>query len=190
MQNEKFDNLKSKTVVLGVASSIAVYKAADLTSRLVKLGADVRVVMTQNACKLISARIFQTLSKNKVYTSMWDEVEDWHPEHISLAESADLLLVAPATANVIGCFASGIARDMLTTVFLATNAPVLIAPAMNCNMYANAIVQRNVEILKAAGVSFVEPEEGMLACGYEGKGRLADVEEIISAASNIFNCQL
>ncbi len=190
MQNENFDNLKGKTIVLGIASSIAIYKAADLTSRLVKSGANVKVIMTRNACRLMSARIFQTLSKNKVYTSMWEDVEDWHPEHISLAESADLLLVAPATANVIGCFASGIAHDMLTTVFLASSAPVLIAPAMNCKMYDNAIVRRNIETLRSAGVEFVDPEEGMLACGMEGRGRLADIEKIISAANKILGIGL
>ena len=121
---------------------------------------------------------------------MWEDVEDWHPEHISLAESADLLLVAPATANVIGCFASGIAHDMLTTVFLASSAPVLIAPAMNCKMYGNAIVRRNIETLRSAGVEFVDPEEGMLACGMEGRGRLADIEKIISAANKILGIGL
>ncbi len=185
MQNGIFENLKGKTVILGVSSSIAVYKSADLASKLVKSGASVRVIMTRNACKLMSPRIFQTLSKNKVYTSMWEDVEDWHPEHISLAESADLLLVAPATANIIGCFAAGIAHDMLTTVFLATAAPVLVAPAMNCNMYGNAFVRRNIDALKKAGVYFVDPEEGALACGAEGKGRLADVERILARANAV-----
>ncbi len=182
MQNEKQSSLKNKKIALGVCSSIAVYKAADLTSRLVKAGADVFVVMTENAAKLMSPRIFQTLSRNRVCVSMWEEIDDWKPEHISLAESIDLLLVAPATANVIGNFARGIAPDMLSTLYLATKAKTLIAPAMNCDMYMHPAVTENIEILKKRGAMFVEPKSGELACGRVGLGKLADVDEIVKKA--------
>ena len=183
MQN----GLEGKTVVVGVCSSIAVYKAAEIVSRLAKSGADAHVVMTENAAKLMSPRIFQTLSRNKTYVSMWEEISDWKPEHISLAEAADLLLVAPATANTIGNFARGLAPDMLSTIYLATRAPVLVAPAMNCDMYAHPAVAENIEILKKRGVEFVEPETGMLACGREGAGRLAEVGKIVEKAAEILS---
>ena len=179
MENEK--RLSGKNVVLGVCSSIAIYKACDIVSTLVKMGANVDVIMTENACKLISPRIFQTLSRNKVHTTMWAEVSDWKPEHISLADKADVFLVAPATANAIGNFANGLANDFLSTTYIATKARVIVAPAMNCNMYAHKAVVRNIETLKADGVEFVEAESGMLACGVEGKGRLASVEKIVEA---------
>ena len=161
------------------------YKAAELVSALVKLGADTTVIMTASAKKLISPRIFQTLSRNKTYSDMWEDVAEWKPEHISLAEEADLLLVAPATANALGNFAHGIAPDMLSTLFLATRAPVLVAPAMNCDMLANPAVVENIEILKRRGVEFVEPETGELACGKSGAGRLAPVEKIAERAAEI-----
>ena len=164
MENEK--RLSGKNIVLGVCSSIAIYKACEVVSGLVKMGANVDVIMTDNACKLISPRIFQTLSRNKVSTSMWEDVADWKPEHISLAEKADVFLVAPATANAIGNFANGLANDFLSTTYIATKAKVIIAPAMNCNMYSHSAVVRNIETL---------------ACGVEGKGRLASVEKIIEA---------
>ena len=180
MQNEKESVLKNKKIALGVCSSIAIYKSAELTSRLVKLGADVSVVMTENAAKLMSPRIFQTLSRNPVSVSMWEEISDWKPEHISLAESIDLLLVAPATANAIGNFANGIAPDMLSTLYLATKAKVMIAPAMNCDMYSHPAVQANMLTLKNRGVEFIETQPGMLACGRVGAGKLADVDTIIT----------
>jgi phosphopantothenoylcysteine decarboxylase/phosphopantothenate--cysteine ligase len=185
MENKKRKNLDGKKIILGVCSSIAVYKAAELTSALTHLGADVRIIMTDNAGKLISKRIFQTLSRNQVYTSMWNPVEDWKPEHIALAESADILIVAPATANAIGNFACGLAPDMLSTVYMAVNCPVLIAPAMNADMYSHHAVKRNIETLKGDGVYFVGPQDGLLACGVVGKGRLADIDTIIDAASEI-----
>lgn len=185
MQNIGQSVFKGKTVVLGVCSSIAVYKAAELVSALVKLGADVKVVMTENAAKLMSPRIFQTLSRNRVYVSMWEDILDWKPEHISLAEAADLLIVAPATANMIGNFARGIAPDMLSTLYLATTAKTLVAPAMNCDMYAHPAVVENMEILKARGAVFVEAQRGMLACGKEGAGRLADIDKIVEQAALI-----
>ena len=185
MQNETESTLAGKTVAVGVCSSIAVYKAAELVSLLTKSGAVVKVVMTENAAKLMSPRIFQTLSRNKTYVSMWEDVPDWKPEHISLAEEADLLLIAPATANALGNFAHGIAPDMLSTLFLATRVPVLVAPAMNCDMLANPAVVENIEILKRRGVKFVEPETGELACGRSGAGRLAPVEKIAEKAAEI-----
>jgi len=187
MQNGNLENLKSRRIVLGVCSSIAIYKAAEIVSLLTKAGAQVSVVMTDNAAKLMSERIFQTLSKNKVYVSMWENVDDWKPEHISLAESADLLLVAPATANMIGCFASAIAPDFLSTLYLATTAKVLIAPAMNCNMYAHKGVQANIAKLRSWGVEFIEPETGMLACAAVGKGRLASPEAIVERAAKLLS---
>jgi phosphopantothenoylcysteine synthetase/decarboxylase len=187
MQNEKESSLKNKKIALGVCSSIAIYKSAELTSRLVKLGADVSVVMTENASKLMSPRIFQTLSRNRVCVSMWEEISDWKPEHISLAESIDLLLVAPATANAIGNFANGIAPDMLSTLYLATKAKVLIAPAMNCDMYSHPAVQKNMKTLEERGVEFVETQTGMLACGRVGAGKLADVDEIIKRAEEVLS---
>ncbi len=177
MQNQNI--LKGQCIVLGVCSSIAVYKACDIVSMLVKMGADVRVIMTDNACKLISPRIFQTLSRNQVYTTMWSNVSDWKPEHISLAQQADIFVVAPATANTIGNFANGIASDMLSSTYIATKAKVLIAPAMNSNMIEHPAVIRNMDRLKNDGVEFIESEDGMLACGVEGRGRLASVEKIV-----------
>lgn len=179
--------LRGKKIVLGVCSSISIYKAAELLSRLLSFGSDVHVVMTENATKLMSPRIFQTLSRNDVYCSMWDHIADWKPEHIALAESADLLLVAPATANTIGNFANGLAPDMLSAVFLATLAKVQIAPAMNCNMYANPAVIKNIAELKARGVFFTEPEDGKLACGITGRGRLASIDSIIADSIKILS---
>ena len=178
MQNQ--NSLSGKCVVLGVCSSIAVYKSCDIVSMLVKMGADVHVIMTENACKLISPRILQTLSRNKVESTMWAPVSDWQPEHISLAQKADVLVVAPATANTIGNFANGLACDLLSSTYIATKAKTLIAPAMNSNMITHAAVERNIEILKRDGVEFIEAENGMLACGVEGKGRLASVETIVA----------
>jgi len=173
------NTLNSKKVVLGICSSIAIYKAAELISELKKLGAEVKVIMTENASKLMSERIFQTLSQNKVNISLWDKITDWQPEHISLADWADLFLVAPASANCLGLFANGIANDFLSTYFLANNAPVFIAPAMNSNMFANLAVQENIATLKRRNVKFIDPQEGKLACGVIGKGRLAEVSKII-----------
>jgi len=145
------------------------------------------MLMTENATKLMSPRIFQTLSRNDVHCSMWTNVTDWKPEHISLAEAADLLLVAPATANTIGNFANGLAPDILSSVFLATTSKVQIAPAMNCNMYDNPAVIKNIAELKGRGVYFTEPEEGKLACGVTGRGRLASIDAIIEDAAKILS---
>jgi phosphopantothenoylcysteine decarboxylase/phosphopantothenate--cysteine ligase len=174
-----------KTIVLGVTGSIAAYKAADLTSRLVKRGYDLRVVMTRNAAEFVTPLTFQTLSRNPVTLSVFDEKESWHPGHIDLADRASLLLVAPATANVIAKLACGIADDALTSIALATAAPVLIAPAMNGKMWLHPATQENVARLRARGVEFIGPEEGLLACGYEGIGRLWSIEEIADRVNAI-----
>jgi len=173
------------TILLGVSGSIAAYKAADLTSGMRKLGYDVFVIMTPNAAEFIAPLTLQTLSRNPVTTGIFDERETWHPGHISLADRADLLLVAPATANVIAKLANGIADDALTSVALATEAPVLIAPAMNGKMWHHPATRENVARLKSRHVRFVGPEEGMLACGYEGIGRLWAVDGILDELASM-----
>jgi phosphopantothenoylcysteine decarboxylase/phosphopantothenate--cysteine ligase len=167
-----------KSVVLGVTGSIAAYKSAELTSLLVKQGHDVSVVMTQDATEFITPLTLQTLSKNPVTTSFYDEKENWRPGHIELADRAGLLVIAPATAHVIAELANGFASHPLAAIALATRAPILIAPAMNGNMWEHAATQENVAKLKSRGVEFIGPEEGMLACGYEGVGRLWNVADI------------
>jgi phosphopantothenoylcysteine decarboxylase len=167
-----------KSVVLGVTGSIAAYKAAELTSLLAKQGHEVFVVMTQDAAEFISPLTLQTLSKNPVTATFYDEKENWRPGHIDLADRANLLLVAPATAHIIAELAHGLAGHPLAAIALATRAPILIAPAMNGKMWQHHATQENVEKLKARGVEFIGPEEGMLACGYEGLGRLWKVNDI------------
>jgi phosphopantothenoylcysteine decarboxylase/phosphopantothenate--cysteine ligase len=167
-----------KSVVLGVTGSIAAYKSAELASLLVKQGHDVFVVMTQDATEFITPLTLQTLSKNPVTTSFYDEKESWRPGHIALADRANLLLIAPATANVIAELAHGLASHPLAAIALATRAPILLAPAMNGKMWEHSATQDNVATLKARGVEFIGPEEGMLACGYEGIGRLWKVDDI------------
>jgi len=169
---------RKKTVVLGVTGSIAAYKSAELTSLLVKQGHEVFVVMTQDATEFIAPLTLQPLSKNPVMTSFYDEKENWRPGHIDLADRANLLLIAPATAHIIAELAHGLAGHPLAAIALATRAPMLIAPAMNGKMWDNPATQENVEKLKGRGVEFIGPEEGMLACGYEGLGRLWKIEDI------------
>ncbi len=164
--------------MLGVTGSIAAYKAADLASRLVKRGHAVHVVMTRDAQEFITPLTLQVLSRQPVTADLYDEKQSWHPGHIDLADRADLLVVAPATANAVAKFAHGIADDALGAIHLATPAPVLIAPAMNGKMWEHPATRANVEILKSRGVSFIGPEAGLLACGYEGLGRLWPVEGI------------
>lgn len=173
------------TIVLGVTGSIAAYKSADLTSRLVKRGYDVFVTMTENARQFIGPITLQTLSRHPVMSSVFDESDSWQPGHIELADSADLLLVAPATANILAKLAHGMADDPLCEIALATLAPVLIAPAMNGKMWLHPATRMNVETLKARGVQFIGPEEGMLACGYTGIGRLWDVEGIVERVEEL-----
>jgi phosphopantothenoylcysteine synthetase/decarboxylase len=167
-----------KSVLLGVTGSIAAYKSAELASLLVKQNHDVFVVMTQDATEFIAPLTLQTLSKNPVTTSFYDEKENWRPGHIELADRADLLVIAPATAHVIAELAHGLASHPLAAIALATRSTILIAPAMNGKMWEHAATQANVGILKSRGVEFIGPEEGMLACGYEGVGRLWNVNDI------------
>jgi phosphopantothenoylcysteine decarboxylase/phosphopantothenate--cysteine ligase len=171
--------LAGKTIVLGVTGGIAAYKSAEIVRLLVKEGAVVRVIMTKNAQEFITPLTLQTLSGNPVSTATFDLTQESEIGHIRLADTADAILIAPATADIIAKLAHGLADDLLSTVLLATTAPVLIAPAMNVHMYAHPIVQENMRKLSGLGYGFVEPAEGFLACGYEGKGRLADPEVIV-----------
>ncbi len=174
--------LKGKTVLLGVTGSIAAYKAADIVSALVKEGADVHCVMTAEAARLIGPLTLKTLSRNPVGVDLWKEEDDWRPGHIDLADRADLLLVAPATAHTIACFAQGLAPDLLTSIHLATPAPVMIAPAMNGKMLKHPATVANLHTLQQRGVHIIPPQDsGMLACGYEGPGKLATVDTIVQA---------
>ena len=170
----------SPTIVLGVTGSIAAYKAADLTSLLVKGGASVTVVMTADAQRFITPLPFKTLSRRPVITDLYDEDEGWKPSHIRVADEADILLVAPATANCIAKLAHGLADDALTCIALAVrpHTRVFIAPAMNGKMWLHPATQANVAVLKDRGVEFIGPDEGMLSCGYEGVGRLYPVDQI------------
>ena len=177
--------LQKQTVVVGVCGGIAVYKAVEVVSRLRKLGADVHVIMTENASKFVAPLTFQTISRNPVVIDMFEKPNHWDIEHISLAQKADAFLIVPATANVIGKVTAGIADDMLTTTIMATKAPVVFAPAMNHDMYDNIIVQKNIEGLKSAGYIFIEPDKGVMACGTYGKGRLPEPEIIVQAVVNV-----
>ena len=167
-----------KCVVLGVTGSIAAYKSAELASLLYKQGHEVFVVMTKDATEFITPLTLQTLSKNPVMTSFYDEKENWRPGHIQLADRANLLLIAPATAHIIAELANGLAGHPLAAIALATRAQMLIAPAMNGKMWEHPATQENVRKLRERGVEFIGPEEGMLACGYEGAGRLWKVDDI------------
>ena len=174
----------SKNIVLGVTGSIAAYKAAELTSQLTKQGCDVYVVMTADALKFITPLAFKTLSRHPVITDLYDEEEGWKPTHIKLADEADLLLIAPATANSIAKLALGLANDALSCIALALQprARLLIAPAMNGKMWLHPATQQNVATLKSRGADFIGPEEGLLSCGYEGLGRLWPVDRVAERA--------
>jgi phosphopantothenoylcysteine decarboxylase/phosphopantothenate--cysteine ligase len=174
-----------KNILLGVTASIAIYKSCEIIGRLKDENFSVTVVMTKEAQELIRPIVFQSLSGNKVYAGLFDLPEAWEVEHISLAEKADLVLVAPATANMIAKLACGICDDFLSCVVCATKAPVLVAPAMNENMLRHRITQENIKKLKAIGYKFVEPKTGRLACGKIGSGCLADVSEIVRQAKVI-----
>jgi len=178
--------LNGRTIILGVTGSIAAYKAADITSRLTEAGAKVYPVMTAEACKFIQPFTLQVLSRNPVAMDLWKESEGWQPGHIELADRADLLLVAPATAHCIALFAQGLAPDLLSSIHLATAAPVILAPAMNGKMLKHAATQANTELLRKRGYHFIDPKSGMLACGYEGVGKLADVDVILQAVKGHF----
>lgn len=177
--------MKKPCVVLGVTGGIAVYKACELLRLLQKRGIDVFVVMTQNACRFVAPLTFETLSGHPVAVDTFDRPQTWEVEHIALAKRADLFLIAPATANIMGKMACGIADDMLSTTVMATRAPVLVAPAMNTGMWENAAVQQNVKTLRARGVEIVAPVSGHLACGDSGAGKLEDVAVIAERACEL-----
>ena len=176
---------KDRTIILGVTGGIAIHKSLDVASQLVKSGASVHVVMTENATRLIQPLQFQVISRNPVLLDIFDAGTDWKPPHIDLADRADLLMIVPATANILGKLANGIADDPLSTVAVSVHCPVLVAPAMNGHMYHNPFVQRNINTLKTHGFHFIEPASGDLACGYEGVGRLNTVEAILEGVSGI-----
>jgi phosphopantothenoylcysteine decarboxylase/phosphopantothenate--cysteine ligase len=181
--------LKGKKIILGVTGGIAAYKAAELVRELVRSGAEVFVVMTRSAQAFITPLTFQTLSGHKVTTELFSLIEESEIGHISLADRAELLVIAPATANIIGKLAGGIADDMLTTIVMATKAPVLLAPAMNVHMWENPICRENIQSLRSRGFHFIDPEAGELACGYEGKGRLAEIPAIVEEIRSILSPQ-
>ncbi len=172
-------------IIVGVTGSIAAYKAAEIVSKLVKRDYEVHVAMTNGAQQFVSALTFQTLSRNPVLSCVFDAAQGWKPGHIALADRAALLLIAPATANILAELAHGLANHPLTEIALATLAPLLIAPAMNGKMWQHAATQHNVALLLSRGVEFIGPEEGMLACGYEGIGRMWNVDEIVERAAEI-----
>ena len=176
-------------IALGVTGGIGAYKAVEVCRGLQKRGHDVVAIMTHSATRFVGPVTFEAITRHPVITSQWKRGANAEIEHISVADEASLLLVAPCTANVIGKFANGIADDFLTSLYLATKAPVLLAPAMNTNMLAHAAVQRNVELLAARGVRFVDPGEGYLACGWIGKGRLAEPEQIVAAAEAVLTAR-
>ncbi|CUH94209.1 putative coenzyme A biosynthesis bifunctional protein CoaBC [Propionispora sp. 2/2-37] len=178
--------LNGKKIVLGVSGGIAAYKAVEIVSRLKKAGAVVQVIMTEAATQFVSALTFREMSGNPVAVAMWSEIKHWNVEHIALAKWADLFLIAPATANIIGKIANGIADDTLSTTVMATKAPVIIAPAMNTEMYVNPIVQENISKLAGLGYRFIEPASGMLACGVEGQGRLPEPSAIVEYICQTF----
>ena len=174
-----------RKILLGVTGSIAAYKAAELVRLFVKNGDTVNVIMTPAACEFVRPLTFQTLSRNPVCVEQFAPIVSWKPEHISLAESADLVLVAPASANTIAKMRYGLADNLLTATVLATQAPVVIAPAMNTGMWESPVTQENIAALKARGVTVVEPADGELACGVKGKGRMMDPEQIFQVCSDM-----
>lgn len=174
-----------RKILLGVTGSIAAYKAAELVRLFVKNGDTVNVIMTPAACEFVRPLTFQTLSRNPVCVEQFAPIVSWKPEHISLAESADLVLVSPASANTIAKMRYGLADNLLTATVLATRAPVVIAPAMNTGMWESPVTQENIAALKARGVTVVEPADGELACGVKGKGRMMDPEQIFQVCSDM-----
>ncbi len=176
-------------IILGVTGSIAAYKAADLASQLSKAGHAVTCVLTKSALEFVTPLTLGTLSKNPVITDLFAEKEGWQPGHIQLADEADLLLIAPASANILASMAHGFANDALTAIALATRAPILIAPAMNGKMWQHPATLQNVATLRSFGAQFVDPAEGMLACGYEGVGRLAEIETILQAVESVLSAK-
>jgi len=180
--------LKDKKILVGITGGIAAYKAAEVVSRLCKKGAIVYVAMTKGATEFIAPLTLRTLSKNPVYVEMFEEPKVWNVEHIALAEAAEAVLVAPATANIIAKMATGIADDFLSTVLLATKAPIFVAPAMNHNMYHHPATQNNLKWLQENSVHILGPATGFQACGTEGDGRMLEPEELVEALENYFSC--
>ena len=178
--------LKDKNIILGVTGGIAAYKCVDLASRLRKQGADVHVILTKGAQNFVTETAMREISGNPVVTSMWQEIQQYDVEHIALARLADVVLVAPATANVIAKCACGMADDMLTTTLLATKAPVFFAPAMNTNMYENSITQQNLHTLQERGCHIIDPAAGHLACGTSGVGRMPEPQELVEILADFF----
>jgi phosphopantothenoylcysteine decarboxylase/phosphopantothenate--cysteine ligase len=174
-----------KTIILGVTGSIAAYKACEIARALKREPFDVRVLLTEEAEKFVTALTFQTISQNPVVTDMFELPEEWNPRHVSLAKEAGLVLIAPATANIIAKLASGICDDILTCVVFATRAPVLIAPAMNDNMYRHPVTQANIARLEKIGYRFIGPVKGRLACGSEELGHIADTGDIVKEAKRL-----
>lgn len=181
--------LRDKNIVIGVSGGIAVYKICDLVSKLKKLHANIDIIMTQSATEFVAPLTFQTLSQNLVYTDMFEKPVKWDIEHISLAQKADLFLLAPATANIMAKMANGICDDLLSTTLMATKSQVMIAPAMNTAMYEHPATQSNMERLASFGHKFVEPDSGMLACGDIGKGKLASVDSILESVIDFFSSE-
>lgn len=179
--------LSGKKVLLCVTGGIAVYKAVALTSKLTQAGVEVKVILSDSATKFVTPLTFQALSRNEVYFDTFDEKDPKEIAHIALADWADLILIAPATANMIGKLANGIADDMISTTLLAATSPVWVAPAMNVHMYEHPAVKKNIEVLYSFGYRFIEPNEGYLACGYVGKGRLEEPEQIVATMEQFFN---
>lgn len=178
--------LKGKKILLGISGGIAAYKCPELIRQLIVQDAEVKVVATKNGLEFVTPVTLQTVSRNRIYYEVFEPIGNFNPEHIAHADWGDVLLVAPATANIIGKFANGIADDALSTLFLAFNKQVFIAPAMNDKMYAHPIVQRNMKVLTDLGVQFIEPTYGELACGTEGKGRMEEPENIVDFVNNYF----
>jgi len=178
-------DLQDRQVVVAVGGGIAAYKVCTLVSRLIQRGCGVTVAMTEAGMRFVGPLTFQALTQRPVHTSLWDAPADFRPGHLSLTETADLLVVAPATADLIGKFAAGIADDLVTTLMIGRDCPVLLAPAMNTRMWENPVVQRNLASLRGLGCAIVEPAEGWLACRGEGKGRMAEPEEILQAVIDL-----
>lgn len=183
---KKKSNLSGLNILLGVSSGVAAYKAVDLASRLTAGGAKVNTIMTENACRLIGPKSFEAVTNSAVYTTLWNTTKEYKISHINLADWADIVVAAPATANIIGKIANGICDDLLSTTLCACWAkPTLLAPAMNNNMWTNAAVQRNIKAVKGMGFKLIGPEKGRLACGTEGIGRMSEPQDILEAIEKI-----
>jgi phosphopantothenoylcysteine decarboxylase/phosphopantothenate--cysteine ligase len=183
---KKKSNLSGLNILLGVSGGVAAYKAVDLASRLTAGGAKVNTIMTENACRLIGPKSFEAVTNSAVYTTLWNTTQEYKISHINLADWADIVVVAPATANIIGKIANGICDDLLSTTLCACWAkPTLLAPAMNNNMWTNAAVQRNIKAVKGMGFKLIGPEKGRLACGTEGIGRMSEPQDILEAIEKI-----